>query len=114
MGCSNSPKLSENNRPDRTNIEEVETIVNKGNNELNQGIKLEIKDNYKQHIIIKENLEEVDEGKKRIKEEKEKKRKEEEDKKRKEDEEKRIKGEKDIKRKEDEEKIIKQDTRAEE
>ena len=109
MGCSNSPKLSKNNRPDRTNIEEVETIVNKGNNELNQGIKLEIKDNYKQHIIIKENLEEVDEGKKRIKEEKEKKRKEEEDKKRKEDEEKRIKGEKDIKRKEDEEKRIKQE-----
>ena len=109
MGCSNSPKLSENNRPDRTNIEEVETIVNKGNNELNQGIKLEIKDNYKQHIIIKENLEEVDEGKKRIKEEKEKKRKEEEEKRIKEEKEKRIKEEKEKKRKEEEEKKRKEE-----
>ena len=73
MGCSYAPKESGNNKPNRTNNEEVETIVNQGNNELNKGIKLIINDNCTTNLKIKETIIEAVDVEKRMKEEKERK-----------------------------------------
>ncbi len=109
MGCSYAPKESGNNKPNRTNNEEVETIVNQGNNELNKGIKLIINDNYTTNLKIKETIIEAVDVEKRIKEEEERKIKEEKEKRIKEEKEKRIKEEKEKRIKEEEERRIKEE-----